>query len=141
MPQYWLIKTEPATYSLADLERDGHTTWDGVKNALALIHLRAMREGDELLIYHSGKEKAVVGRARVDAPPRTDGKATVVDVRFEARLSAPVLLAAIKTEPALAGLPLIRNTRLSVMPVTADEWEAVHRLARLGQGPMRLSRA
>ena len=130
MPQYWLIKTEPATYSLADLERDGRTIWDGVNNALALIHLRAMREGDELLIYHSGKEKAVVGRARVDAPPRTDGKATVVDVRFEARLSAPVLLAAIKTEPALAGLPLIRNTRLSVMPVTADEWEAVNRLAR-----------
>ena len=130
MPQYWLIKTEPATYSLADLERDGRTIWDGVNNALALIHLRAMREGDELLIYHSGKEKAVVGRARVEAPPRTDGKATVVDVRFEARLLAPVPLAAIKTEPALAGLPLIRNTRLSVMPVTADEWEAVHRLAR-----------
>jgi predicted RNA-binding protein with PUA-like domain len=130
MPQYWLIKTEPATYSLADLERDGRTIWDGVNNALALIHLRAMREGDELLIYHSGKEKAVVGRARVEAPPRTDGKATVVDVRFEARLSAPVPLAAIKTEPALAGLPLIRNTRLSVMPVTADEWEAVNRLAR-----------
>ena len=87
MPQYWLLKTEPSTYALADLEREGRTTWDGVKNALALIHLRAMRPGDELLIYHSGKEKAVVGRARVEAPPRTDGKATVVDVRFEGRLS------------------------------------------------------
>ena len=130
MPQYWLLKTEPSTYALADLEREGRTTWDGVRNALALIHLRAMRQGDELLIYHSGKDKAVVGRARVEAPPRTDGKATVVDVRFEARLSAPVSLAAMKSDPALAGLPLFRNTRLSVLPITPDEWEAIHRLAR-----------
>jgi predicted RNA-binding protein with PUA-like domain len=130
MPQYWLLKTEPSTYALADLEREGRTTWDGVKNALALIHLRAMRPGDEILVYHSGKERAVVGRARVDAPPRTDGKVTVVDVKFEARLSAPVLLAALKCEPALAGLPLFRNTRLSVMPMTPDEWEAILRLAR-----------
>jgi predicted RNA-binding protein with PUA-like domain len=130
MPQYWLLKTEPSTYALADLEREGRTTWDGVKNALALIHLRAMRPGDELLIYHSGKERAVVGRARVDAPPRTDGKATVVDVRFAGRLSAPVPLGAMKADPALAGLPLFRNTRLSVMPVTPDEWESVNRLAR-----------
>jgi len=130
MPQYWLLKTEPSTYALADLEREGRTIWDGVKNALALIHLRAMRPGDELLMYHSGKEKAVVGRARVDAPPRTDGKATVVDIRFEGRLSVPVPLAAMKADPALAGLPLFRNTRLSVMPITPDEWEAVLRLAR-----------
>lgn len=130
MPQYWLIKTEPSTYSMADLERERRTTWDGVKNALALIHLRAMRPGDGLLIYHSGKEKAVVGRGSVEAPPRTDGKVTVVDVRYEARLPAPVTLAEIKREPALAGLPLLRNTRLSVMPVTAEEWEAVGRLSR-----------
>lgn len=130
MPEYWLLKTEPSTYALADLEREGRTTWDGVRNALALIHLRAMRPGDELLIYHSGKERAVVGRARVDAAPRTDGKTTVVDIRFEGRLAAPVPLGALKAEPALAGLPLLRNTRLSVMPITPDEWEAVHRLAR-----------
>lgn len=130
MPQYWLLKTEPSTYALADLEREGRTTWDGVKNALALIHLRAMRSGDELLVYHSGKEKAVVGRARVDAPPRTDGKVAVVDIRYEGRLSVPVPLAAMKADPALAGLPLFRNTRLSVMPMTPDEWEAVLRLAR-----------
>ena len=128
MTQYWLIKTEPSTYGLADLERDGRTTWDGVRNALALIHLRAMRPGDGLLVYHSGKEKAVVGRGSVAAGPRTDGAATVVDVRFEARLLAPVPLARMKREPALAGLPLLRNTRLSVMPVTADEWEAILRL-------------
>jgi predicted RNA-binding protein with PUA-like domain len=130
VPQYWLVKTEPSSYSLADLEREGRTTWDGVRNALAQIHLRAMRAGDELLIYHSGAEKAVVGRARVDGPPRTDGKATVVDVRFEARLSAPVPLRALKGSAALAELPLLRNTRLSVMPITPDEWEAVLRLAR-----------
>lgn len=130
MPQYWLVKTEPSTYALADLEREGRTTWDGVKNALAQIHLRAMRQGDEVLIYHSGKEKSVVGRARVDAAPRTEGKVTVADLRFEARLQAPVPLAAMKSDPALAGLPLFRNTRLSVMPITPDEWEGVHRLAR-----------
>jgi len=128
MPQYWLLKTEPSTYSLDDLARDQRTTWDGIKNALALIHLRAMRPGDRLLLYHSGKEKAVVGRGRVASAPRTDGKVTVVDVQFEARLASPVTLAQIKADPGLAGLPLIRNTRLSVMPVTEDEWEAVHHL-------------
>lgn len=128
MTQYWLLKTEPSTYSLDDLERDGLTTWDGVKNALALMNLRAMHPGDGLLIYHSGKQKAVVGRGSVASAPRTDGKVTVVDVRFEARLGRPVTLAEIKAAPALAGLPLIRNTRLSVMPVTEEEWEAVHRL-------------
>ena len=130
MTQYWLLKTEPSTYSLDDLERDRHTSWDGVRNALALINLRAMHAGDGLLIYHSGKEKAVVGRGSVVSAPRTDGKITVVDVRFEARLGRPVTLAQIKGEPELAGLPLIRNTRLSVMPVTAEEWEVVNRLSR-----------
>lgn len=130
MTQYWLLKTEPSTYSIADLEREGRTTWDGVKNALALIHLRSMHPGDGLLVYHSGKEKAVVGRARVDSAPRTEGKSTVVDVRFEVRFPAPVTLAQIRREPELAGLPLIRNTRLSVMPVTAEEWEAVRQLGR-----------
>lgn len=128
MMQYWLLKTEPSTYSLDDLERDRHTTWDGIKNALALINLRAMHAGDGLLIYHSGKEKAVVGRGSVVSAPRTDGKITVVDVRFEARLGKPVTLARIKADPGLAGLPLIRNTRLSVMPVTEDEWEVVQHL-------------
>jgi predicted RNA-binding protein with PUA-like domain len=129
MTQYWLLKTEPSTYSLDDLERERQTTWDGIRNALALINLRAMHAGDGLLIYHSGKEKAVVGRGSVVSAPRTDGKVTVVDVRFEARLGRPVTLAQIKREPDLAGLPLIRNTRLSVMPVTEDEWEVVQRLA------------
>jgi predicted RNA-binding protein with PUA-like domain len=130
MTQYWLLKTEPSTYALDDLERERHTTWDGIKNALALINLRAMHAGDGLLIYHSGKDKAVVGRGSVVSAPRTDGKVTVVDVRFEARLDKPVTLAQIKADPGLAGLPLIRNTRLSVMPVTEEEWEVVQRLAQ-----------
>ncbi len=133
MPQYWLLKTEPSAYSFDDLERERHTTWDGIKNALALIHLRAMHPGDGLLIYHSGKERAVVGRGSVVSAPRTDGKATVVDVRFEARLATPVTLAQIREEPDLAGLPLIRNTRLSVMPVTTAEWEAAQRLGQAWQ--------
>ena len=128
MPQYWLLKTEPSTYAIADLEREGRTTWDGVKNALALIHLRAMRPEDGLLLYHSGKDRAVVGRARVDSMPRTEGTSTVVDVRFEERLPVPVPLGAMKGSPALAGLPLMRNTRLSVMPITPEEWEAILRL-------------
>jgi predicted RNA-binding protein with PUA-like domain len=130
MPQYWLLKTEPSTYSFDDLERERSTTWDGIKNALALMHLRAMAPGDGLLIYHSGKEKAVVGWGSVAAAPRSEGKVTTVEVQFESRLAAPVTLAQIKGEPDLAGLPLIRNTRLSVMPVTTEEWEAVHLLAR-----------
>jgi predicted RNA-binding protein with PUA-like domain len=130
MSHYWLLKTEPSTYSFDDLERERSTTWDGIKNALALINLRAMHPGDGLLFYHSGKERAVIGRGSVESAPRTDGKVTVVDVRCEARLPTPVTLAQIKREPDLAGLPLIRNTRLSVMPVTADEWEAVNRLAQ-----------
>ncbi len=129
MSQYWLLKTEPSTYSLSDLERERSTTWDGIKNALALINLRAMHPGDGLLIYHSGKEKAVVGRGSVESEPRTTGKVTVVDIRFEARLPAPVTLAQIKREPELSGLPLIRNTRLSVMPLTAEEWRVVLSLA------------
>lgn len=130
MPQYWLIKTEPTTYGLGDLERDGRTTWDGIRNAQALIHLRGMRPGDDLLVYHSGAERAVVGRARVEGEPLTEGKVTVVDVRFVARLPAPVPLAAIRADAALTGLPLLRNTRLSVMPITPDEWEGSLRLAR-----------
>jgi predicted RNA-binding protein with PUA-like domain len=135
MSHYWLLKTEPSTYSFDDLERERSTTWDGIRNAQALINLRAMHPGDGLLIYHSGKERAVIGRGSVESAPRTDGKVTVVDVRCEARLPTPVTLAQIKREPDLAGLPLIRNTRLSVMPVTADEWEAVNRLAILGPRP------
>jgi predicted RNA-binding protein with PUA-like domain len=130
MTSYWLLKTEPSTYSFDRLAADKRAVWDGVRNNLALIHLRGMRPGDKLLIYHSGAEKAVVGTAKVVAaaypdPKGTDPKQVVVDVAPEAKLGSPVALATIKAHPALGELSLIRNSRLSVMPVTPDQWKRI----------------
>ncbi len=130
MTSHWLLKTEPSTYSFDRLVADKRAVWDGVRNNLALIHLRAMKPGDRVLIYHSGAEKAVVGTARITAaaypdPKGTDPKQVVVDVSPDTKLGSPVPLAAIKADPALAELPLIRNSRLSVMPVTADQWKRI----------------
>lgn len=120
----FLVKTEPSTYAFADLVRDGKTTWDGVKNPLALIHLRTMAKGDLVLVYHSGAEKAVVGLARVSAGPRPDPKAgdprlVVVDLAPVVAAKSPVSLAAVKAEPACRDLGLVTISRLSVMPVSA----------------------
>jgi len=136
MPNYWLLKTEPSTYSFARLVKEGRAVWDGVRNNLALLHLRAMREGDRILLYHSGPEKAVVGTARVlnaayPDPSQDDPKLVVVDVAPDAPLAQPVALAAIKAEPVLAGMPLIRMSRLSVMPVTPEQWK---RILAMGAG-------
>lgn len=118
----WLVKSDPDTYSFADLARDGRTVWDGVANAAALGHLRAMKRGDAVLVYESGAVKAVVGRARVAAGPRPDPalddpRRVVVDLAAEAPLPCPVTLAAIKSEPAFRDFALVRISRLSVMPV------------------------
>jgi predicted RNA-binding protein with PUA-like domain len=134
MPNHWLLKTEPSTYSFDRLTKEGRAVWDGVRNNLALLHLRAMKEGDRVLIYHSGAEKAVVGTARVVTsayadPGQDDPKLVVVDVVPDARLSAPVTLAAIKAEAALAEMPLIRMSRLSVMPVTGEQWKRILAMA------------
>ena len=134
MPAYWIVKSEPSTYAFSDLERDGRTVWDGIRNAQALIHLRAMRKGDRVLFYHTGDEKAVVGLARVAAAPypdpkESDPKRTVVDLSAERPLSRAVPLAAIRADPAFATLGLVRHTRLSVMPVTPEQWA---RLLQLG---------
>jgi len=128
MPNYWLLKTEPSTYSFVQLERDGKTVWDGVRNALALTHLRKMRKGDRALVYHTGAEKAVVGIARLAADAYPDPKAgdpriVVVDLAAERALARPVPLAAIKADPRLQDMPLVRISRLSVMPVTPEEWQ------------------
>lgn len=125
MAASWLLKTEPATYAWADLVRDGTTTWDGVSSAAALIHLRAMRVGDEALIYHSGDDRAIVGVARIARGPRPDPalddpRRVVVDVEPVRALKRPVSLAAIKAEPGLADLALVRISRLSCMPVSAE---------------------
>ncbi|MFT3978258.1 MAG: EVE domain-containing protein [Sphingomonas bacterium] len=128
----WLLKTEPESYSWADLVRDGGTEWDGVRNNAAAAHLRAMRPGDRALIYHSGKEKAAVGIAEITRAARKDGDEgnwVSVAIRPVAPLPAPVTLAAMKAEPALAGLPMLRQSRLSVSPVGPEEWKAIEALA------------
>lgn len=136
MASRWILKSEPSTYSFDDLLRDRRAVWDGVRNAAALIHLRAMRRGDGVLVYHSGAERAVVGLARVDRDPFPDpaaGDPRFVAVGLEAdqRLSRPVPLAALKAEPLFADLGLVRISRLSVMPVTAAQWR---RILALGGG-------
>jgi predicted RNA-binding protein with PUA-like domain len=127
MPAHWLVKTEPSTYAFADLVREGRTTWDGVSNALALIHLRAMKKGDLVLVYHSGQEKAIVGLARVAAGPRPDPKAhdpklVVIDLEPVTAAKSPVPLAAVKAEASCRDLALVRQSRLSVTPVADASW-------------------
>lgn len=132
---WWLIKSEPGSYSWNDLVRDGGTDWDGVRNNAARLHLRAMKAGDEALFYHSGADRAVVGIARIAGPPAPDGAdGGWVQVRVEPvrPLPRPVTLAAIKAESALAAMELIRQSRLSVSPVRAEEWAKV--LAMAGAG-------
>jgi predicted RNA-binding protein with PUA-like domain len=121
----YLLKTEPTTYSWADLERERRTRWDGITNAAALIAIRQMRPGDEALIYHSMSDKAIVGIARIVSEPypdpaRKDEKFAVVDVEIVRPLRRPVTLAEIKAEPGLADFALVRNSRLSTMPVSPD---------------------
>jgi len=134
MPGYWIVKTEPSTYSYDDLARQKTAVWDGVKNNLALKHLRQMKPGDQVLVYHTGDEKAVVGRAEVTSEPypdpkQKDPKLTVVDLRAQGRLPRPVPLAEIKKERAFADLALVRIGRLSVSPVSAEQ---AKRLMKLG---------
>ena len=138
--RYWLLKTEPSTYSFADLQRDAHTTWDGVRNAQALIHLRAMRAGDQALIYHSGDERRVVGTATIDGDPYADPRASdtrlvVVDLRTGRLAPQPVPLAAIKADSLFADHPLVRQPRLSVMPLTREQWQRLALLAELDPPP------
>lgn len=117
---YFLAKTDPASYSLEDLERDKTTTWDGVRNAQAVRAIQSMRPGDEILIYHSASGAAIVGLARVISEPRPDeheNKSQVVDVAFERRLARPVTLREIKESHLFDDWALIRQSRLSTMSV------------------------
>ena len=128
MANHWLLKTEPSTYSYADLARDQVTTWDGVSNPAALNNIRAMKNGDQAFIYHTGDEKAIVGIARIVSAPYpdpklNDPKRAVVDIAPVKALKAPVTLATVKSDPRFAGFALVRVPRLSVMPVTAEQWE------------------
>ena len=125
MPNSWLFKTEPSDYAFEDLVRDGRTRWEGVRNATALIHLRKVRGGDAVMIYHTGNVKAVVGLARA----ASDTKDDAVDVAPDRALARPVTLAEIRKNPKLKTLDLVRITRLSVMPVSAAHWAELIRMS------------
>lgn len=131
----WLLKTEPGEYSWDDLEREGRARWDGVRNPVALRNLRAMKKGDRVLVYHTGGEKAVVGTAEVvreayPDPKAKDERLAVVDLEPRGRLARAVTLAEIKAMPELDGSPLVRQGRLSVVPLTAPQWKAIEARAR-----------
>jgi len=125
---YWLMKSEPSSYSWDDLVRDGKTMWDGVRNNAARLHLRAMKPGDEALFYHSMDERAVVGVMKITGigqPDGEDGSWVKVPVEPVRALARPVTLAQIKAEPRLAKMEIIRQSRLSVAPVRDEEWKLV----------------
>ena len=125
---YWLMKSEPSSYSWDDLIRDGGTMWDGVRNNAARLHLRAMKPGDEAFFYHSMDERAVVGIMRITGagqPDGEDGSWVKVPVEPARPLKKAVTLAAIKAEPRLAKMELIRQSRLSVAPVRDEEWKLI----------------
>ena len=131
----WLVKEEPDHYGYDQLERDRTTVWAGVRNPLAQKHLRAIRRGDRIFYYHTGKQKAVVAVATAasDAypdPSDDDGKLFVVDIVPGKALPRPVTLAEIKADKAFASFPLVRMARLSVMPVTDEEWKRIESLSR-----------
>jgi predicted RNA-binding protein with PUA-like domain len=131
----WLLKTEPGDYSWDALEKAGRARWDGVRNPAALRNLATMKLGDRVLVYHTGNEKAVVGlaevvRAAYPDPKYPDGKLLVVDVEAKARLARPVTLAELKPLAVFRDSPLVRQGRLSVVPISAAQWEAVETRGR-----------
>ena len=130
----WLFKTEPTAYSWDQLERDRRTVWDGVKNALALKHLAGVAKGDDVLVYHTGDEKAAIGVAEVvrgayPDPKQKEARLVVVELAAGKRLAKPVPLAEMRANRKLAGFDLLRLPRLSVMPVTAAQWAEILRMA------------
>jgi predicted RNA-binding protein with PUA-like domain len=132
---YWLVKSEPTSYAWEQLVKDGRTVWDGVRNPLARQHLAAMHPGDLVLYYHSNVGKEVVGIARVvraayPDPKDASGRWLVVDVEPVRPLAEPVSLATIKADPAFEGLALIRQSRLSVMPVSKPHFERILALGK-----------
>ena len=130
---YWLMKSEPSSYSWADLVRDGGTMWDGVRNNAARLHLRAMKAGDQAFFYHSMDERAVVGIMEIAGtgqPDGDDGSWVKVPVKPVRPLVRPVTLAEVKAEPRLAKMELIRQSRLSVAPVREEEWKLILEMAK-----------
>jgi predicted RNA-binding protein with PUA-like domain len=133
---YWLFKEEPSHYSFDDLKRDKKAVWSGVKNNLALSHLRKVAKGDQVFFYHTGDEKAVVGIMEVvkgayPDPDQQDPRQVVVDVKPVRPLHRPVPLAEIKANKTFGDLALVRISRLSVMPVSPTHWAEIERLGDL----------
>ena len=131
----WLMKEEPEHYSYDQLVKEHKTVWAGVRNPLAQKHLRSIKKGDRIFYYHTGKEKAIVAIASAasDAYPDPNDatqKSFVVDVAPVKKLSRPVTLGEVKADRAFAGFPLVRMSRLSVMPVTDDEWARIEKMSR-----------
>jgi predicted RNA-binding protein with PUA-like domain len=127
---YWLVKSEPGTWSWDQHAKAGADAWTGVRNHQAKLHLMAMKPGDKALFYHSGDERAVVGitevaRAAYPDPTDATGAFVCVDLKADAKLARPVTLAEIKANKALANMVLVKNSRLSVQPVTDAEWRTV----------------
>jgi predicted RNA-binding protein with PUA-like domain len=129
----WLVKEEPENYAYSQLEKDGKTVWSGVRNPLAQKHLRSIKKGDRIFYYHTGKEKSVVAIAKAISDAYPDPKAAAlhaVDIAPEKALANPVTLAAIKADKAFESFALVRMSRLSVMPVTDDEWSRIEKMSR-----------
>jgi predicted RNA-binding protein with PUA-like domain len=132
---YWILKTEPSSYSFDQLAREGTAVWDGVRNPVALKHLRSMEPGDQVLIYHTGDDREIVGRAEVTSagypdPKSKDPKLVVVNLRAGERLKRPVRLAQIKADHAFMDLGLVRMGRLSVVPATEEQFK---KLVEMGE--------
>src|SRR5688572_22949797 len=130
----WLMKEEPSHYSYDHLVKDGRTSWTGVRNPLAQKHLRGIRKGDRIFFYHTGNEKSVVGIAKAAGaaypdPADKTGKLYAVDVQPVRKLKQPVTLASVKADKAFASFALTRIPRLSVMPVTDDEWSRIEKMS------------
>jgi predicted RNA-binding protein with PUA-like domain len=121
----YLLKTEPSVYSFADLERDKQTIWDGVTNPTAVKHLREMKPGQRLIIYHTGDEKSSVGTATVVSVDDADAKTPLVKIKAGKAIAKPVTLAEVKANKLFADSPLVRQGRLSVVPLTAAQYKAL----------------
>ena len=122
---YYLLKTEPSAYSFADLQRDQTTIWDGVTNPVAVKHLREMKKGAKLVIYHTGDERQAVGTATVESVDASDPKNPRVKIKAGKAVARPVTLVEIKANKLFADSPLIRQGRLSVVPLTQEQFEAL----------------
>ena len=129
----WLVKEEPENYSYARFQADGRTVWAGVKNPVAQRNLRAMKKGDQVFFYHTGKERAVIGTATVAVeayPDSTNAKLVVVELAAGKPLKRPVTLAEIKADKRFASMALVRISRLSVQPVTDEQWDMIEAMSQ-----------